>query len=109
MQLAVVAIASRRQWSDEEAGIRRDRDRSKGARFISQTSIMADAMRRSRRIDPLHRGACRHDRNPRLVVGRGCFERNLDRVNWDNSGRWATGEKQTRTEQKHRNQESMAE
>lgn len=92
MQLAVIGIASRRQRSEEEAAIRRDRDRLKGAGVICQTPVMADAMRRPRCINPANRGVGRHDGNPRLIVGRGRFERDLDWFSRSNAGRRCAGQ-----------------
>src|SRR5690242_368859 len=106
MQLAVIAVASRRQGSDEETAIRRDRDGLKGTGLIRQTAVMADAMLRARCIDPPNRGACRHDRNLRLVVGRRRFEHDLDRIGRGKSSGRAAGQKHARTEQNECNRES---
>src|SRR5690348_8727848 len=98
MQLAVIAVATWRQGSDKETAIRRDCDGLKGTGLIRETAVMADAMLRACGIDPPNRGACRHDRNLRLVVGRRRFEQDLDRIGRSKSSRRAAGQKHARTE-----------
>src|SRR5215469_11836452 len=106
MELAVIAVASCRQGSEEEAAVRRDRNGLKGAGVIRQASVMANAMRRGRFIDPLDRGAGRHDGHLWLIVGCGRFERDLDRIWRDNSSRCDDGEEHDRGGQKKRTHES---
>ena len=74
MQLAVIAVPSGGQRSDKDTAIRRRGNGLKRARLVRRTTIMAHTMRRSREIEPPNGSTSGHDRNGRLVVGRGAFQ-----------------------------------